>query len=244
MEIDKNFVELMRKLNELEAARCILTLAIHKKRIEEVKQKKLANVRSVLEAKIYNYNKKQKADIQPEIDSIMSDYENAIDDVIDAYNTQQLKLQKYLQESEVSQKYAIEDVLRTYSEIEKSSELTEEDKAVIIKKMQKKLNYDAIIEECEARIEKCTNTAIKTLEKTFEESDVKIMKIQKENFITRFFKILKTFFNTTLQEPAAIFSDTKENLELIERKLSKKIKLAKIEIVSFDMQMEKIRAEL
>ena len=65
---------------------------------------------------IYNYNKKQKAAIQPEIDSIMSDYENALAPI-------ELLYSRYPNNHNILEKYLI--VLDKIESYEKIKEVTE-----------------------------------------------------------------------------------------------------------------------
>ena len=154
MEQKERFMEALRKLNEIESSRIILSLAIYDKKIKEIKKRKLDNIRNSLESKIYNLPKKVKEEKLIQIDEIMKEYEDVIDDIISAYNTQTLKIQKYLQESEVAQKYTISEIIKLYKDLKSNNEnLTDDQKREIIKKVQTKLNYDVIIDECESRIE-------------------------------------------------------------------------------------------
>lgn len=244
MEQKETFMEAMRKLNEIQAARRVLTLAIYDKKVQEVKKRKLESIRSSLEAKLYSLPKKHKSSKEEVMNNIMKEYENAIDDAISAYNTQQFSLQRYLQESEIAQKYVIEEAIKAYTELKDKNNIPEEKKMEIFQNMQKKLNHDVVIDECEARIELCIDTAVNTLEELFEDSPKEIATIQKENFISRFLKIIKTFISKPNANDERMFDSTKEKLEQIRVKLSKKMNEVKYEIVGFDMQMQKIKAQL
>ena len=60
MEQKDRFMEALRKLNEIESSRIVLSLAIYDKKLQEIKTRKLDNIRSSLEAKIYYLPKKIK----------------------------------------------------------------------------------------------------------------------------------------------------------------------------------------
>lgn len=244
MEEKEKFMEALRKLNEIESSRIVLSLAIYDKKLKEIKNRKLKNIRSFLESKIYNMSKKDKEEKEKQIEEIMIEYESVIDDILSAYNTQNLKIQKYLQESEIAQKYTISEIIKLYKELKsKNEKLTDDQKQEIVRKLQTKLNYDVIIDECEARIELCLDNAVNTLEDNFEEMTKDITTIQKDNFITRFLKIVKTFFSKK-ENTDNIFDDVKEKLNIISKNISKRMNEIKYEIVGFDLQMEKVRAQL
>ena len=244
MEQKERFMEALRKLNEIESSRIILSLAIYDKKIKEIKKRKLDNIRNSLESKIYNLPKKVKEEKLIQIDEIMKEYEDVIDDIISAYNTQTLKIQKYLQESEVAQKYTISEIIKLYKDLKSNNEnLTDDQKREIIKKVQTKLNYDVIIDECEARIELCIDNAVNTLEDNFKETTNEITIVQKDNFISKFLKFIKTLISKN-ENMDNIFSSSKEKLNIIRDNITKRMNEIKCEIVGFDIQMQKVKAQI
>lgn len=244
MEQKERFMEALRKLNEIESSRIILSLAIYDKKIKEIKKRKLDNIRNSLESKIYNLPKKVKEEKLIQIDEIMKEYEDVIDDIISAYNTQTLKIQKYLQESEVAQKYAISEIIKLYKDLKSNNEnLTDDQKREIIKKVQTKLNYDVIIDECEARIELCIDNAVNTLEDNFKEITNEITIVQKDNFISKFLKFIKTLISKN-ENMDNIFTSSKEKLNIIRDNITKRMNEIKCEIVGFDIQMQKVKAQI
>lgn len=244
MEQKERFMEALRKLNEIESSRIILSLAIYDKKIKEIKKRKLDNIRNSLESKIYNLPKKVKEEKLIQIDEIMKEYEDVIDDIISAYNTQTLKIQKYLQESEVAQKYTISEIIKLYKDLKSNNEnLTDDQKREIIKKVQTKLNYDVIIDECEARIELCIDNAVNTLEDNFKETTNEITIVQKDNFISKFLKFIKTLISKN-ENMDNIFTSSKEKLNIIRDNITKRMNEIKCEIVGFDIQMQKVKAQI
>lgn len=244
MEQKERFMEALRKLNEIESSRIILSLAIYDKKIKEIKKRKLDNIRNSLESKIYNLPKKVKEEKLIQIDEIMKEYEDVIDDIISAYNTQTLKIQKYLQESEVAQKYTISEIIKLYKDLKSNNEnLTDDQKREIIKKVQTKLNYDVIIDECEARIELCIDNAVNTLEDNFKETTNEITIVQKDNFISKFLKFIKTLISKN-ENMDNIFTSSKEKLNIIRDNITKRMDEIKCEIVGFDIQMQKVKAQI
>ena len=244
MEQKERFMEALRKLNEIESSRIILSLAIYDKKIKEIKKRKLDNIRNSLESKIYNLPKKVKEEKLIQIDEIIKEYEDVIDDIISAYNTQTLKIQKYLQESEVAQKYTISEIIKLYKDLKSNNEnLTDDQKREIIKKVQTKLNYDVIIDECESRIELCIDNAVNTLEDNFKETTNEITIVQKDNFISKFLKFIKTIISKN-ENMDNIFTSSKEKLNIIRDNITKRMNEIKCEIVGFDIQMQKVKAQI
>lgn len=244
MEQKDRFMEALRKLNEIESSRIVLSLAIYDKKLQEIKTRKLDNIRSSLEAKIYYLPKKRKDEKQKQIDEIINQYEEAIDDILSAYNTQNIKIQKYLQESEIAQKYTISEIIKIYKDFKsKKDTLDDFQKQEIIKKVQTKLNYDVIIDECEARIELCLDNAVNTLEENFEDISKEIKTIEKESFIFRVFRLIKSFISKK-ENTDNIFEGTKEKLSIIRENIQKRMNEIKCEIVGFDIQMQKVKAQL
>lgn len=244
MEQKDRFMEALRKLNEIESSRIVLSLAIYDKKLQEIKTRKLDNIRSSLEAKIYYLPKKIKDEKEKQIDEIINQYEEAIDDILSAYNTQNIKIQKYLQESEIAQKYTISEIIKLYKDFKsKKDTLDDFQKQEIIKKVQTKLNYDVIIDECEARIELCLDSAVNTLEENFEDISKEIKTIEKESFIFRAFRLIKSFISKK-ENTDNIFEGTKQKLSIIRENIQKRMNEIKCEIVGFDIQMQKVKAQL
>ena len=244
MEQKERFMEALRKLNEIESSRIILSLAIYDKKIKEIKKRKLDNIRNSLESKIYNLPKKVKEEKLIQIDEIMKEYEDVIDDIISAYNTQTLKIQKYLQESEVAQKYTISEIIKLYKDLKSNNEnLTDDQKREIIKKVQTKLNYDVIIDECESRIELCIDNAVNTLEDNFKETTNEITIVQKDNFISKFLKFIKTIISKN-ENMDNIFTSSKEKLNIIRDNITKRMNEIKCKIVGYDIKMKKVKAQI
>lgn len=244
MEQKDRFMEALRKLNEIESSRIVLSLAIYDKKLQEIKTRKLDNIRSSLEAKIYYLPKKIKDEKEKQIDEIINQYEEAIDDILSAYNTQNIKIQKYLQESEIAQKYTISEIIKIYKDFKsKKDTLDDFQKQEIIKKVQTKLNYDVIIDECEARIELCLDNAVNTLEENFEDISKEIKTIEKESFIFRVFRLIKSFISKK-ENTDNIIEGTKEKLSIIRENIQKRMNEIKYEIVGFDIQMQKVKAQL
>ena len=228
-------MESLRKLSDIENSRCVISIALFDKKVKRVKQKKMDIIRAELESKVYSAKKDKLSKTDSHIEEIISGFEGAIDSLINIYYEQQLRLQEHLQKIETEQKYVINDLLKAYLSYKQNP--TEDNKATVHALAQKKVNYDVLIDECEGRIEVNIDEAETAVDGLIEDKTVKIATIEKENFITRFSKIIKTFFTKPAQSITNKFADTEEKLEKVESFSNRKVKRVKYEILYFDEQI-------
>ena len=230
-----NLKEALKKLTEIENSKCVISIALFDKKVQRAKEEKVNIIRAELESKIYGIKGNKLSEAEAEINEIVSRFESTIDSLIDIYYEQQMRLQEYVQQLENDQKYVINDLLKAYLEYKKTS--SDEAKELVIAMAQKKVNYDALIDECEARIEVNIDEAEDAINSLIEEKTVKIVPKTKDNFITRFRKIVITFFSTPVQNISSKFEDTKEKLIKVESFSDRKVKRVKYEILYFDAQI-------
>jgi len=234
-------MESLKKLSDLENSRFVLTIALFDKKVQAMKERKIESIKSDLYSKIYDVKGSRKKALEGEVDTIINEYNTVIDNVIGVYYEQLMRLEEYLQKAEEDQKYTINDLLKAY--IEYKNDPSEENKNKISAFAQKKVNYDVIINECEERIELSIEEAESVIDSLVEEKTTKIATVSKENFVTRFFKIVKTFFEKPIQNISGKFEETNEKLRKIESFSNIKVKKVKYEILYFDAQMaEAIKA--
>lgn len=233
--------ETLRKLSDIENSRCVISIALFDKKVQAIKNKKLDIVRADLESKVYGIKGDKLLKAENEINEIVSGFENAIDNLINIYYEQQIRLQEHLQKLEYDQKLIINELLKVY--LDYKANPSDEAKGKVLAYAQKKVNYDVLIDECEGRIEVNIDEAENAIDSLIENKTIKIMAKPKDNFITRFSKIIKAFFSKPVQNFSNKFEENREKLSKVESFSNRKVKRVKYEIVYFDAQLEEAIAQ-
>lgn len=245
---NKNYVltEKLLALNELEIKKAKVLVAIFVKTTTEVIARKVQLLQSSFEeqAEFYDQDLEEYDDIYKQI---LSSYEEQLLQVVDQYNEFYMNVQLELQETECNQKIAIANLKRSFDmkqEIKGRSQKgkKEEYNAKILACMQKKVNYDKIIEECEKELNECTERMKNKVNSLFNDKTGQISLSNRGSVQKTIHKIIHFFsgkirFNTYVVEPINI------EIEMVENKLPDVINEIKQETIHFVAKIKQAKGE-
>ena len=192
--------QVLEKLNEnlynldnVENEISMIELAIYQKSLEDLKEKKINEIRELFQQKARFYNQKIEK-YSNEINNHIEKYQMEIDKLINSYNSLYVNVFKIMESAINNQKIAIANIVtlteRIYKEDLKDEEI-EKIRNTIIACAEKKLNYAVIIDECRARIKWCTGDAQNSINTIFQNS-VYQLQIYDKNIVN---KIKRNLFN-------------------------------------------------
>lgn len=245
---NKNCVltEKLAQLNELEIKKAKVLVAIFVKTTTEIIARKVQLLQSTFEeqAEFYDQDLEQYDDTYKQI---LSNYEEQLLQVVDQYNEFYMNVQLELQETECNQKIAIANLKKSFDmkqEIKGRSQKAkkEEYNAKILACMQKKVNYDKIIEECEKELVECTERMKNKINALFNDKTEQVSLSKQGSIKKAIHKIIHFFsgtvkFNTYVVEPVQI------ELEITENKLPDVMNEIKQETIHFVAKIKQAKDE-
>jgi|GEM_PF-923964 hypothetical protein len=192
-QIFEKLNENLYNLDNIENEISMIELAIYQKSIEELKNKKINEIREFFEQKARFYNQKTEK-YNYEINNNIEKYKIQIDKLINTYDNLYVNVFKIMESAINNQKNAIANIVTLTERIQKEDLKDEEVEKIsntIIACAEKKLNYAVIIEECKARIKWCIEDALNNIDEIFK-NNIYQLQIYDENIIN---KIKRNFFN-------------------------------------------------
>lgn len=227
MRIEQNILDDIVQLNEIEPNKIkILTTIFYIK--SEEKKKEILNR---LQYELPQNNKN-------EYTHLMDSYNALIDQIIQVYEQQFCDLQKKLQEAEIQQRYTINSIISNNMEYQKAKgEEKNKFKDIGVELVTKKIDYDIIIEECQARIKCCIANVEKAIIDIFKEDNEIVQLVKHKDSIFRKLYLFFTKSNKNIQ----VLNKCKKELQSITKDVEKKVKSTQMEIIAFDMQISKIK---
>lgn len=234
------------KLNELEIKKSKILTAIFIKTTKEIMDKKVQILANSLEeqARFYNRNLERYEDIY---DQILLKYKKQLAQIIEKYNIFYMNLQLELQEAECNQKIAITNLKKSFDRKQEmathvKSEILEEYNKKITACMEKKLNYDVIIKNCENEIEECSIQMQNKINTLFSDKLSQISPKERSSFGNFIRKIKNKFtgarkFNTYVIEPICV------ELEMMDNKLPDILNDIKQDTIHFVAKIKQAKDE-
>lgn len=189
----KELNENMQKLRNIENEINMLELALYQKNMEEIKEKKITEITKFFERQSKFYNQKTEK-YKKDIENNIEKYNIQIEKLILIYDKIYMESLRLKQNAIDNGKIAIANIV-TLEEKIKSNNITEQEENVIKKTIiacaQKKLNYEVIVDECDARIKWCIENSLSDIEEVFK-NNMNKMQIYNENIVN---KIRRIIFN-------------------------------------------------
>lgn len=173
MEKNTDLMEKLIKLNELEISKSKILIAIFVKTARQIMNQKIQTFQTNFEeqARFYDQDLENYEEIYHKM---LEEYQEQLSEIIDKYKELYINMQLELQEAECNQKIAITN-LKKSSDI-KQEILSKANRDLIIEYkrkigacMQKKNNYEVIIEACEKELENCVSNMQKRMKPLFED---------------------------------------------------------------------------
>ena len=246
VKVNEDMLVLISDLTNLEQNKLMLMATIYTRKIEELKKNKIDNLQKYLLDQIKFY-KRNLAKYKNILDNYLNRYEKALNNLIEQYELEYNYLQNEIVFAQTNQKIAVANFVASKRGLDKANidgniALIEKSNKKIFATAQKKLNYDIVIDECIARMEKCIKNTYETVEEIFCVSNDKLIfnvcligKI-KYSFLTTFSG--KKLFHKNVMQPF------EKELEDIEKTSMETVSDIKIETLQYTAQLEKIRNDI
>ncbi len=246
VKVNEDMLILISDLTNLEQNKLMLMATIYTRKIEELKKNKIDNLQKYLLDQIKFY-KRNLAKYKNILDNYLNRYEKALNNLIEQYELEYNYLQNEIVFAQTNQKIAVANFVASKRGLDKANidgniALIEKSNKKIFATAQKKLNYDIVIDECIARMEKCIKNTYETVEEIFCVSNDKLIfnigligKI-KYSFLTTFSG--KKLFQKNVMQPF------EKELEDIEKTSMETVSDIKIETLQYTAQLEKIRNDI
>lgn len=247
VKVNEDMLVLITDLTNLEQNRLMLLATIYTRKIEEIKKEKIDNLQKYLLDQIKFY-KRNLAKYKNVLDNYLSTYENKLNAIIEQYTAEYKYLQNEIAFAQTNQKIAIANFVASKRGLDKATvdsniALIEKSNKKIFATAQKKLNYDVVIDECMARLEKCVEDTFKVIDEIFYISNDKIM-IFNNNFITKIKHFFTITFNGNKSFEKNVINPFEKELKDIERLTTENVSKNKIEMMYYIAQLEKIRKDI
>ena len=170
-----------KTLHELEKDIYMVELAIYKKSLDSLKEKKCDELDNYLKNHIRLF-KQNESNYDKEIKAIKEKYNFEINRFLQAYSDFYIQVFKLMADASNEQKYTITHLLNIKNSVLESNGTVkdgEEIRKELIAIAEKKLNYTIIIEECRARIKWLIEKSQNDFEQLFSIADLDIEKYDK-----------------------------------------------------------------
>lgn len=249
MEERKSNALLMDKLvelNEVEIKKSKVLAAIFQKTVNEMQRKKIESLDSNFEEQAKFYDQDLE-DYEKTYQEMKDKYEEQLSEILNQYQALFVNIYLELQEAECNQKIAITNWKKSCDIKQEiidraGSSMIEEYERKIEACLQKKKNYDVIIEECEDELEKCAIQMEKKVNSLFQDKSSQMFLTEIGLFGKIMNKIRNLFtgkskFNTYVMEPMKV------ELEMLETKLPDVEESMKREMVDFVARVKQAKAQ-
>ena len=245
--MDTNLSDVISDLATIENDKLLLWATIYTRKCEMLKRKKIEELHSYFESQVKFY-KRDYSKYENQIEEFEKKYEDQISKIIDQYSIQYQYIQNEEMVAESNQKIAVANCIMSQRGEKKAKE---ENKDVLVTKfdkkicatIQKKLNYDVIIDECNFRLEKCMQDTYNEVNKIFNITDTSLTSSK-----VSIFSNIKHFFAIKFSGDSSFKKYVLDNLynkfKNIENDTTASISIVKAEMIIFISQMEKIRKEI
>ena len=246
-QLEEKIVLTIKELSENENNKLLLWAAIYQNTVRELFQEKKQQFVDYIygQAKVYKANSKKSQDV---INKLILEYESHLKEIIEQYNAEYIYIQNEIVLAQSNQKIAVANIIAS-----KRGELKaiESNNEVLAKKFdrkvyattQKKLNYDVVIDECIYRLKECEKNTIKAINEIF---TIKGDYLNKKSnvFLNKIVYMFKNLLGGERHFNKYIVRQLETTFKDIDKKTISKISDIKIEFLSFNSQMNKIRNDI
>lgn len=209
----------IQAMDYVEKQIAMLQLAMYEKRVQEIKERKISEIRNFFELQSKLYNQKVEK-YETEIENNVEMYKKQLERLIVAYNNAYVDTFKMMQEAMNDQKFAIANII-TLSKKLQSDGITDVEKSNIQNKIkadvQKKLNFSVIIDECKARMSWYIENVQADLNNLFVVSSNQLQAYD-ENIFTKIRRIVSNKLSGKSKFKNFLENYEKENIRSIEVK--------------------------
>lgn len=239
-------IEKIIELNTLELNKMKILSAIFLKTSNDIIEKKVEALQTNLEEQAEYYGQYLE-DYNDVCDGIIKKYKEQLLQIVENYKMYFINMQIELQEAECNQKIAITNLKKCLEIKEKlienqSEEFIEEYNSKIDACMQKKINYDIIIKECENELNLCTSKMEQKINSLFADKSTQIS-LKEEGIFKKIINKLANIFSGAKKFNTYVIEPINVELEMMEDKLPDITNNIKNEAIYFVAKMKQAKDE-
>jgi len=247
VKINEDLSILVSDLTQVEQNKLMLMATIYERKVEELKKEKINKLNTYLQEQLKFYRCNLK-DYEVTFEKFCESYTNKIDRLYDQFCIMYKYLQNEVVFAQTNQKIAVANFVTSKKGLDKARAdnnivLIEKSNKKIMATAQKKLNYDVIIDECIARLEKCINDTLEAIDTIFYISNDKVSIVQ-DSFFDKIKKFFKLRFNKSQNFDKMIIKPLENDFVKIEDMTAGKISEVKNIMLISIAQFEKIRRDI
>lgn len=240
-EITKeNFKEDLKELVEIENQKQMHLAILFENALSNSKEIRLTEFKNEIYIQANYYNSLEK--YQVEIDNLIEKYRKQLDKLFNVCSTRYVNIQKELTTAMQSEIIVVTNISINRQNLERALETNDSEKIryytnKINASIQKKLNYETIISECNNRLEACIEQISEFSERIKLDEKNEIIE-KKENKIFTFIASLIKRFNRKKNFTNYVLKPSEEKIVQLTNKVDNSIGTLYSQIFEFAIQME------
>ncbi len=236
----ENFKEDLNELVDIENQKQMNLAILFENSLSNSKEIRLTEFKDGLYVQANYYNSLEK--YKTEIDKLVEQYEEQLDKLFEVCSTRYVNIQKELSAAIQSEIIVVTNISINKQNLEKALEGNDSEKIryytnKINASIQKKLNYETIIAECNDRLEACIEQISDFSEKIKINEKLNLTE-KKQNKILEFFNNLIKRFNRKKNFENYVLKPSEEHLVQLKGEVEKSIGTLYNQIFAFAAQME------
>ena len=190
----EDFKQDLQELVEIENQKQMNLAVLFENSLANSKEIRLTEFKDRLYIQANYYNTLEK--YQLEIDDLVTQYKKQLDKLFDVCSTRYINIQRELATAVQSEIIVVTNISINKQNLEKAIEENDAEKIhyytnKINASIQKKLNYETIVNECNSRLEACIDQISDFSEKIKIEENINVAKKEKNRILEFFNKLIK-----------------------------------------------------
>lgn len=236
----EDFKQDLQELVEIENQKQMNLAVLFENSLANSKEIRVTEFKDRLYIQANYYNTLEK--YQLEIDKLVEQYKKQLDKLFDVCSTRYINIQRELSSAIQSEIIVVTNVSINRQNLEKAIEENDAEKIhyytnKINASIQKKLNYETIVNECNSRLEACIDQISDFAEKIKITEEVKITSNEKNKFIEFFNKLIKKL-NRKKNFENYVLKPSEGHIEQLTEEVEKSIGSLYNQIFEFAVQMK------
>ena len=236
----ENFKEDLNELVDVENQKQMNLAILFENSLSNSKEIRLTEFKDGLYVQANYYNSLEK--YQTEIDKLVEQYKQQLDKLFDVCSTRYVNIQRELSAALQSEIIAVTNISINKQNLEKAIELNNAEQIryytnKINASIQKKLNYETVVAECNDRLEACIEQISDFSEKIKINKELNVTE-KKPNKILEFFNNLIKRFNRKKNFENYVLKPSEDHIVQLTGEVEKSIGTLYNQIFEFALQME------
>ncbi len=236
----EDFKQDLQELVEIENQKQMNLAVLFENSLANSKEIRLTEFKDRLYIQANYYNTLEK--YQLEIDDLVTQYKKQLDKLFDVCSTRYINIQRELATAVQSEIIVVTNISINKQNLEKAIEENDAEKIhyytnKINASIQKKLNYETIVNECNSRLEACIDQISDFSEKIKIEENINVAKKEKNRILEFFNKLIKNL-NKKKNYEKNVLKPSENHIERLTDEVDKSIGNLYNQIFEFAVQMK------